>query len=151
MNPTAQTNPSIRNTHFFQASPLQSIFTCAVLLGSAAIASADTKLKEAYAPSGVDALYVKNVIVNGDVQAEKSSGRLRVSANQIDGNLQFVENRRGPYVISYNRVRGDLQFFKNQGRGSIHGNVVKGNLQSKENSPRPLIKNNLVEGDAEVE
>lgn len=111
----------------------------------------NVQLTEGSAPLDVDALLVQNSTVIGDVQAEKSSGRLRSLSNTINGSLQFVENRRGPYIIRTNSVKGDLQFFKNQGTGKIIGNRVGGNLQSKENSPRPVVRRNVVEGSLEVE
>lgn len=111
----------------------------------------NVQLTVAAAPSGVNALMVINATVIGDVQAEKGTGRLEVTNNRIDGNLQFVENTRGPYLIRKNRIDGDLQFFKNRGAGTITGNRVGGNLQSKENSPRPTVSGNIVEGSLEVE
>jgi hypothetical protein len=99
----------------------------------------------------VDALLVRNATVIGDVQAEKSRGRLRALGSRIGGNLQFVENRHGPYAIRNNQVREDLQFFKNYGTGAITENQVGGNLQSKENSPRPVVRTNTVGGNLELE
>jgi hypothetical protein len=100
---------------------------------------------------GGAALLVQNTTVEGDVQAEKSTGRLRALGNKIGGNLQFVENKRGPYAIHNNRIDGDLQFFKNSGTSTIIKNRVGGNLQSKENAPRPKVRKNIVEGDLEIE
>jgi len=112
----------------------------------------NVQVKEAAAPVDVDALLMKSAYIDGDVQAEKSSGRLRVIECEMDGNLQFVENYTGPYVIRDNWIGGDLQFFKNrQGKGRIIYNMVHGNLQSKENRPRPTIKYNKVKGDLEIE
>ncbi|MES2475229.1 MAG: hypothetical protein V4640_05575 [Verrucomicrobiota bacterium] len=113
--------------------------------------SGNVQLTEGSAPAGVDALLVSGATVEGDVQAEKSSGRLRSRNSTVDGNLQFVENRRGPYLIRNNSIDGDLQFFKNQGSGTITDNTVKGNLQSKENRPAPVVTGNRVEGDLELE
>lgn len=109
------------------------------------------QLTEASAASTEDALSVESSRVDGDLQAEKSSGRLRALGNQIGGNLQFVENTTGTYEIKDNNIDGDLQFFKNQGSGEITYNVVGGNLQSKENDPPPLVANNTVKGDTEIE
>jgi hypothetical protein len=106
---------------------------------------------EAVAASTVDALLVTNATVDGDVQAEKSSGRLRAVGNRIGGNLQFVENRTGLYDIRNNTIGGDLQFFKNIGSATITGNTVEGNLQSKENSPPPVISGNTVKGSTEID
>src|SRR5690606_39181437 len=97
----------------------------------------NVQLKEADGRSGTPALSVTAAKVEGDVQAEKGSGQLVASNNTIGGNLQFVENKRGPYQIKNNRIKGDLQFFKNKGSGTITGNRVGGNLQSKENTPKP--------------
>lgn len=98
-----------------------------------------------------DDLVVDSARVMGDIQAEKSSGRLQVKKSDIGGNLQFVENYTGPYTITDNFIDVDLQFFKNIGKGTITGNRVGGNLQSKENSPQPTILNNAVEGENEIE
>jgi len=111
----------------------------------------NVQLKSAAASNGTDALYLVSSRVEGDVQAEKGKGDLRVFRNTIGGNLQFVENKRGPYLMRNNRIDGDLQFFKNKGSGTITGNRVKGNLQSKENSPDPKVSDNKVEGDLELE
>ncbi len=110
----------------------------------------NVQLKEGDARRQV-ALLVFRAVVEGDVQAEKSSGRLKAINNTIDGNLQFVENNGGPYLIKNNRIKGDLQYFKNNGSGTITGNRVGGNLQSKENSPSPQVANNIVDGDLELE
>jgi cytoskeletal protein CcmA (bactofilin family) len=152
----------------------------------------NVQIKEARASIDVDALQVNFASVDGDVQAEKSSGRFRVRDSYIGGNLQFIENTTGPYVANNNDIAGDLQhfknrgkatatnndvggnlqveenflgpyriasnqiaenlqFFKNNGFGDIIRNYVGGNLQSKENQPQPNIKNNIVDGDLEVE
>ena len=111
----------------------------------------NVQLTEGRGVGNSDVLLVQGAVIGGDLQAEKSTGRLRAILNSIGGNLQFVENARGPYVIAGNQVEGDLQFFKNSGNGSITSNTVRGNLQSKENNPRPLVRDNLVEGDLEVE
>ena len=110
----------------------------------------NVQIEEAIAPADVDALFVDNATVGGDVQAQKSSGRLRVKASQIGGNLQFFENRTGLYEITDNRVDGDIQFFKNQGDGTITGNSTGQDLQSKENNPPPTIQGNSVGGDLEI-
>jgi hypothetical protein len=89
--------------------------------------------------------------VNGDVQGKGTRSLLVRDGTRVGGNLQFVENRRGPYVMTSKQIDGDLQFFKNRGSGAITGYQVGGNLQSKENSPKPLVRNNRVEGSTEVE
>jgi hypothetical protein len=71
--------------------------------------------------------------------------------NHVGGNLQFVENKTGPYEIKNNTIKGDLQFFKNKGSGVITENNVEGNLQSKENDPPPTISDNIVKGDIDIE
>lgn len=109
------------------------------------------QLKEGAAIGSAATLLVQNTTIGGDLQAEKSTGRLNAFGNRIDGNLQFVENKRGPYAIKTNRIKGDLQFFKNRGSAIIVRNRVGGNLQSKENGPRPAVRKNLVEGDTELE
>lgn len=111
----------------------------------------NVQVQEAVAPKKVHALIVNSATVDGDIQAEKGAGIIKVLNSSAEGNLQIVENKRGPYTASNNRIKGDLQFFKNQGNGSIIGNRIGGNLQVKENTPRPLVKNNIVEGDTEVE
>ncbi|HPR03655.1 MAG TPA: hypothetical protein PLP82_07105, partial [Deltaproteobacteria bacterium] len=111
----------------------------------------NVQIKQANAPADVDALWVDSAAVEGDVQAEKSSGRLRVTGSRVGGNLQFVENSTGIYDIRDNRIDGDIQFFKNKGAATITDNSVKGNLQSKENSPSPTITRNTVDGDLEIE
>ncbi len=125
--------------------------TRSVLVRGGTVVGGNIQIKEAAAPVDVDALFVRTARVDGDVQVEKSAGRLRVLDTFIGGNLQFVENLTGPYRIRDNRIAGDLQFFKNRGKGTITGNHVRGNLQSKENKPRPVIKDNIVEGDLEIE
>jgi hypothetical protein len=125
--------------------------TYSVIVNSGTGVGGNVQIKEATAPTDVDALLVYTSSVDGDVQAEKSYGRLRVIQSTVRGNLQFVENRSGPYVIRDNRIGEDLQFFKNRGTGTITGNRVGGNLQSKENSPRPTVRYNIVDGDLEVE
>jgi hypothetical protein len=125
--------------------------TRSILVRNGTWVDGNVQLTEGSASSRLDALLVRNATVIGDVQAEKSRGRLRALGNRIGGNLQFVENRRGPYAIRNNQVREDLQFFKNYGTGAITENQVGGNLQSKENSPSPVVKRNTVEGDLELE
>jgi hypothetical protein len=109
------------------------------------------QIKEAESPMTTDTLLVEFSTVDGDVQAEKSSGRMKVAESHIGGNVQLVENYTGPYEVTGNQIDGDLQFFKNQGEGTITGNEVMGNLQSKENNPRPYINDNVVHGDLEDE
>ncbi len=109
------------------------------------------QLTEASATGNEDTLWVEASRVDGDLQAEKSPGRLRALKNQIGGNLQFVENRTGAYEIKNNHIKGDLQFFKNRGSGEITGNIVEGNLQSKENVPAPVVAGNTVRGDTEID
>jgi len=111
----------------------------------------NVQVKEAEAPVDADALVVNFADVSGDVQAEKSAGRLRVRDSRIGGNLQFVENTSGLYAVKNNDIGGDLQHFKNRGKATIVRNDVGGNLQSKENRPQPTIENNDVEGDLEIE
>jgi hypothetical protein len=125
--------------------------TRSILVRGGTWVGGNVQLTEGSAGGGVDALLVRDATVVGDVQAEKSGGRLRAIDNRIFGNLQFVENRRGNFVIRDNAVREDLQFFKNLGFGKITGNLVGGNLQSKGNSPRPEVRRNTVEGDLELE
>lgn len=129
--------------------------TRSILVRGGTRVTGSVQLKEGFAPTAVDALLVQNAIVGGSVQAEKTNGRLRTMSSRVDGNIQFVENRRGPYAILNNQVRGDIQFFKNQGAGavmaSIIGNRVGGNLQSKENSRTVVVRSNIVDGDIEVE
>lgn len=120
-----------------------------IVLGGTRVGG-NVQIEEAITPIDVDALVVEGATVDGDVQAQKSSGRLRVKASQIGGKLQFFENRTGLYEIMNNRIDGDLQFFKNQGAGTITGNSVGGNLQSKENSPPPTIEGNTVGGNLEI-
>lgn len=98
-----------------------------------------------------NSLLVLDSVVDGDVQAEKSVGPIRVTGTTIGGNLQVVENTRGKYHLTNNTITSDLQFFKNTGTGGITGNRVGGNLQSKENSPAPLLRRNTVAGNTELE
>lgn len=111
----------------------------------------NVQTKESSAAERVTALQVLNATVDGDVQAEKGSGRYAIIGSTVDGNIQVVENQTGLYQIRRNRVAGDLQYFKNRGAGTITGNWVDGNLQSKENSPAPKVSGNRVEGDTELE
>jgi hypothetical protein len=124
--------------------------TRSVLVRGGTKVGGNVQLVEHSAPASVDALLVDNADVDGAVQAEKGTGRLRVLATVIGGGLQFVENK-GVFIIRDNRVGADLQFFKNTGAGTITGNHVGGNLQSKENSPAPQVSNNVVEGSTELE
>jgi hypothetical protein len=124
--------------------------TRAVIVRSDSRVGGNIQIQEATAPARVNALLVQRVVVAGDIQVEKSSGKVRVLGNTIGGNLQIVENLTGTYTANNNRMQGDLQFFKNNGRGVISGNRVGGNLQSKENSPAPRVRRNLVAGDTEV-
>ena len=125
--------------------------TVSVVVRENSTVGGNVQIWDANAPDGVDALRVDASTVRGNVQAEKSRGRLAVTMTIIEGNLQFVENYTGPYVITDNTISGDLQFFKNWGEGTITGNYVGGNLQSKENDPWPMIENNTVEGDRDIE
>ena len=119
--------------------------TRTIRVGGRTAVEGNVQLTEGSAGRRADALLVKNASVDGDVQAEKSSGRIRILGNRVGGNIQVVDQ------IRRNRTEGDLQFFKNRGKGKIIANTVGGNLQSKENSPRPVVKRNMVEGDLEVE
>jgi cytoskeletal protein CcmA (bactofilin family) len=80
----------------------------------------NVQLTEASAAVTEDALRVEFSKVDGDLHAEKSSGRLRALENQIGGNLQFLENKTGTYEIENNSIGGGLQFFKNRGSGGDH-------------------------------
>jgi hypothetical protein len=115
------------------------------------VVGGNVQLTEASAAATEDALRVEFSQVDGDLQVEKSPGRLRALGNQIGGNLQFVENKTGTYEIENNSIGGDLQFFKNRGSGQITGNTVEGNLQSKENAPAPVVVGNTVRGDTEID
>ena len=125
--------------------------TRSVIVRGGTVVGGNVQISKAVAPADVDALLVNNAEVGGDVQAEKSSGRLRVKSSLVFGNLQFEENKTGPYEVTGNVIDGDLQFFKNQGAGTITGNQVGSNLQSKENNPQPTIFGNIVEGALEIE
>jgi hypothetical protein len=124
--------------------------TRAVIVRSDSRVGGHILIQEATAPARVNALLVQRVVVAGDIQIEKSSGKIRVIGNTIGGDLQIVENLTGAYSAVNNRMQGDLQFFKNNGRGVINGNRVGGNLQSKENSPAPVVRRNLVRGYTEL-
>ncbi|ABK19293.1 conserved hypothetical protein [Syntrophobacter fumaroxidans MPOB] len=130
---------------------VQGKYTRSVLVRGGTFVGGNVQIDEGFAPIDVDVLLVNLSTVDGDVQPKESAGRARVLASRVGGNVQFVENYSGPYAVRNNRIDGDLQFFKNRGRGVITGNHVKGNLQSKENSPRPIIRDNIVEGDVEIE
>ena len=130
---------------------VQGKYTRSIRVRGGTVVGGNVQLEEAAAPTDVDALLVYLANVDGDVQAKKTAGRLRVIESEIGGNLQFEENYTGPYVIMDNSIDGDLQFFKNRGQGKIIRNHVRGNLQSKENRPRPIIRDNIVEGDLEIE
>jgi hypothetical protein len=125
--------------------------TRSVIVGAFPQVMGNVQITEAAASAGVYALQLDAAVVDGDVQVEKSAGRLRAKESRNGGNLQFVENDTGPYWITDNTINGDLQFFKNRGECTITGNEVGGNLQSKENNPLPTITGNLVEGDLEIE
>ncbi len=110
----------------------------------------DVLLENSPAASGVDALLITDSTVAGRVRAENNSGRLRIAASQLTGNLAFLENRRGSYLIRGNFVGGNIRYLGNRGAGVIAVNDVGGDLISHENSPAPRIANNDVDGDIVV-
>lgn len=130
---------------------VQALRTRSVFLRTGTTVEGSVQIVESTAPANVHALLVQDTTIKGDLQAEKSSGQIRAIDNDIDGNLQFTENRTGEYAITDNEIKGDLQFSKNKGTGPITGNQVAGNLQSNENTPAPTVSGNVVSGNLEVE
>lgn len=125
--------------------------TKTVIVRAGTTVGGDVQVKNSRTRPNSDALLVNLATVKGDIQAQNNSSRLRIIGTKVDGNIQIMENKRGPYRIANNRVKGDLQFFKNRGPGTIVANRVQGNLQSKENVPRPAVSGNIVSGDTEVQ
>jgi hypothetical protein len=95
MKPSLPSHPPIRSTNF-QASPARSILTCAVLLGTAALASADTKLRGNVGPRTIDddvviargsSCTLNGTIIKGNIRVQ-SGAKLVTHAARITGNLQ---------------------------------------------------------------
>jgi hypothetical protein len=126
---------------------VQGTSTRTVRVREGSIVRGNVQIKEAVAGSDVDALLVNFSRVRGDVQVEKSSGRMRVRDSRIGGNVQFVENRTGLYTVTNNEIDGDLQHFKSSGRVTFTRNDIDGDLQVIENTIGPYrIAYNHIDG-----
>jgi hypothetical protein len=85
--------------------------------------------------------------VGGNIQIA-DSGAADIRRVDIDGNLQFDENRS--YLqADNNRIGGNLGAFNNTGGVSITNNSIRGNLQCRGNFPPPAGYGNIVSGSLE--
>jgi hypothetical protein len=85
--------------------------------------------------------------VGGNIQIA-DSGAADIRRVDIDGNLQFDENRS--YLqADNNRIGGNLGAFDNTGGVSITNNSIRGNLQCRGNFPPPAGYGNIVSGSLE--
>ncbi len=105
-----------------------------------------------------------DVLVIGNVQAEKALSVSVTGGSRIGGSVQMVQGKRANVansridadilynsntqrlVASGNVVGGDIQAFQNRGGVVIQRNTVDGNLQCKANTPKPTGGSNVVQG-----
>lgn len=125
--------------------------TRAILLRDGTNIGGHLRLTRGTASDGDLGLLVRNSSITGDIVAKNNKGIMLVKYNTIEGNLRFIENEIGKFVILNNEIWKDLQFFRNIGNGSIVDNTVGGRLQSRGNSPEPTIKRNDVRGNTVTE
>ncbi|MES2658067.1 MAG: hypothetical protein V4689_05585 [Verrucomicrobiota bacterium] len=122
----------------------------AILMQSGTIVAGNVELADSNTPSGADALLIVDSTVTGRVLATNNSGLLRIGGCGINGNIAFLDNGNGSYLIRNNFIRGNVRYIGNRGAGVIVINRVEGNLLNRENSPPPSIANNIVGGNTVI-
>lgn len=85
--------------------------------------------------------------VGGSVQVKQGGGGT-VSDSRVDGDVQYEANSTRVRALR-NNVGGNIQAVQNFGGVVIRRNVVDGNLQCKENFPAPIGGGNTVSGNKE--
>lgn len=87
--------------------------------------------------------------IGGDIQLKELVGdSIRISNNDVDGNVQLEENRSF-IEVEGNTVGGDVQAFDNSGGFDISFNTIDGNLQCKGNLLSLTGQGNEVQGNRE--